>query len=134
MAAVPKSGTPSYSSLAPPQSSSIVGLLAGEIIDDGDACYIKASDNKVWKATGAAANEAARVAGFAFVKTYVDDAITLVCEGNFRYGAGLSPGASYFLSGTTAGGLDTIASTGGIKVVAQAIDATRIRILPGGLG
>jgi hypothetical protein len=48
---------------------------------------------------------------------------------HFRYGAGLTPGASYFLSGTVAGGIADAATTGGTAPCAFAIDATRIRAL-----
>ncbi len=133
MAEIAKSGVPSYSSVAPPQSSTIVGLLAGEAIEAGDACYIKASDGRVWKATGAANNPAADVAGFAPVAASASDAVTLHCEGNFRYGAALTVAARYYLSGTVAGGLADAASVGGLAPIAVAIDATRIRILPSGL-
>ncbi len=133
MAEITKSGTPSYSSVVPPQSGTIVGLLAGETIGEGDACYIKASDKKVWRATGAAADAAAQVAGFAQMSAYVDDPVTLITEGNFRYGTALTVSARYYVSGTVPGGLADAASTGGTKALAHAIDATRIRILPGGL-
>ena len=44
-----------------------------------------------------------------------------------NYGSGLTPGAMYYLSGTTAGGLDTATSTGGTAPIAFALDTTRIR-------
>jgi hypothetical protein len=133
MAEVAKSGIPSYSSVVPQQADTIVGLVAGEAIAPGDACYIKASDRKVWLATGAANNAAADVAGFAFVPATAGDPVTLVCNGNFRYGAALTVSAKYFLSGTVPGGLADAASTGGLAPIAVAIDETRIRILPAGL-
>lgn len=133
MAELSKSGTPSYSSVTPPQADTIVGLLAGEDIAAGDACYIKSSDGRIWRATGAANDALARVSGFAFTAAYAGDPVTLVTNGNFRYGAGMTPQTRYYLSGTVAGGLADAASTGGTKVVAYAIDATRIRIVPGGL-
>ncbi|MDQ3124154.1 MAG: hypothetical protein M3Q74_00915 [Pseudomonadota bacterium] len=133
MAEIAKSGTPTYCSVTPPQSSTIVGLLAGEPIAGGDACYIKASDGRVWRATGAANTAPADVAGFAFAAASAGDAVTLVCDGNFRYGAALTVSAKYYLSGTVAGGLADAASVGGLSPVAVAIDATRIRIVPSGL-
>lgn len=133
MAEIAKSGTPSYSSVAPPQSDTIAGFVAGEAIAAGDACYM-ANTGKVMKATGAAANAAARVLGFAFTDAPLGEAVTLVDRGNFRYGAGLSIGALYFLSGTVAGGLADVASTGGTKAIATVIDATRIRLITGNLG
>lgn len=133
MAELSKSGTPTYSSVVPPQSSTIVGLLAGEDIGEADACYIKAADGLVYKATGAANNAAAKVAGFSFTAAYTGDPVTLVCDGNIRYGAALTPATPYYLSGTVAGGLADATSTGGTKAIAYAIGTTRIRILPGGL-
>lgn len=133
MAEVAKSGTPSYCSLTPPQSATINGLLAGEAIAAGDAVYIKAADGRIWKATGAANNAAADVVGFAFKAASAGDPVTVACEGNFRYGAGLTVSAKYYLSGTVAGGLADAASTGGLAPIAVAIDATRIRIVPSGL-
>lgn len=133
MAEIAKSGTPSYCSVTPPQSATIVGLRAGEAIAAGDACYIRAPDGRIMRATGAANTAAADVAGFAFVAASADDPVTLVCDGNFRYGAGLVVSAKYYLSGTVAGGLADAASLGGLAPVAVAIDATRIRIVPAGL-
>jgi hypothetical protein len=132
MADLAKSGTPSYCSITPPQSDTIVGLLAAAAIAAGDACYIAAGG--VTKATGAAANAAARVVGFAFQSAAAGDPVTLVSSGNFNYGAGMTPGTPFYLSAATAGALADAASTGGTRPVAIALDATRIRILPGGLG
>jgi hypothetical protein len=126
MAAITKTGIPSLATLAPPPALQIGGLVAGEALVAGDAVYIKAADNKVWKATGAAATEAAIVAGFAWMTADVGEAVTIVFGVVFRYGAGLTPGVPLYLSGTVAGGLDTAASTGGTRRIAQVIDATRI--------
>jgi hypothetical protein len=126
MAAVTKSGTPSLSTPTPGFEHRLPsGFYAGEAIAAGDACYIK-SDGKVWLATGAAANAAAVVDGFAAQAYAAGDAVTLLWGVHFNYGAGLTPGAPYYLSGTVAGGLDTAASTGGTVPVARAIDATRV--------
>jgi hypothetical protein len=56
------------------------------------------------------------------------EAITLFFSITMRYGAGLTPGARYFLSGTVTGGLADAASTGGTAPVAFAVDATRIYV------
>jgi hypothetical protein len=128
MAEVAKVQPVSYCSVVPPQSDTIVGLLAGEAIAAGDACYIKTSDGKVWKATGAAANAAALVRGFAFTDASVGEPVTLIDAGNFRYAIALSPNADLYLSGTVAGGLADAPSTGGVTPVAFVVDATRIRI------
>ena len=133
MAEISKSAPVSYVSITPPQSETIVGLSAGEAITAGDACRVNAADGLVYKASGAAANANARVAGFALQAASSGEAVTLVTEGNFKYGAALTPGALCFLSGTVAGGIADAASTGGVKAIAYALDATRVRILPGGL-
>ena len=126
MATIAKSGTPSLSSVLPPQSQQIAGLLAGEAIAAGDACYIR-TDGKIWKSVGTAANAAAKVDGFAAEVCAVNEAVTLFHDVNFRYGAGLTPGARYFVS-ATAGALDDAATVGGTGSVGFAIDATRIRV------
>ena len=134
MAEVAKVQPVSYSSLTPPQSDTINGLLAGANIAAGDACYIAAT-GLVHPASGAAAdNTVSVVAGFAFTDASTGDPVTLVTAGNFRWASALTPGARLFLSGAVAGGLADTASTGGTVPVAQAIDATRIRILSAGIG
>lgn len=127
MADIAKSGTPSLSSVLPGQDKTISGLLAGEAIAAGDACYIK-SDGKVWKATGAAANAAAKVDGFAATAAPVGEAVTLVFDVNFYYGSGMTPGARIYLSGATAGAIADAASTGGTAPVGFVVDATRVRV------
>lgn len=129
MASVAKSGTPSVSTMLPSGECYIgSALIAGEAIGAADACYIKASDGKVWKSTGAAANAAAKVRGYAAAGAAAGEAVTLMTGVDFYYGASLTPGTDYYLSGTTAGGLDTATSTGGTAAIAFAIDATRIRV------
>ena len=46
-------------------------------------------------------------------------------------GAALTPGATLYLSGTTAGGLADAASTGGTGVIGFVVDATRVRLFAG---
>lgn len=128
MVAIAKSGTPSLCSTLPPQSQQISGnIRAGEALAAGDACYI-ASTGLVMKSTGAAANAAAKVDGFAAEACAINEAVTLYFDVNFYYGAALTPGARVYLSGTTAGGLDTAASTGGTAPVGFCVDATRIHL------
>lgn len=124
MAALAKSGTPSLCTVLPDASHKITGLRAGEAIAAGDACYVK-SDGLVWRSIGTAVNAAAKVDGFAAMAAASGEAVTLVFQVNMQYGAGLTPGARYFL-GAAAGGLDTAATTGGTAPVAFAIDGTRI--------
>jgi hypothetical protein len=128
MAEIAKSGSPSIATLEPsPGSNKLPTLYAGEAIAAGDACYIK-SDGKVWRSTGAAANAAAKVDGFAAMDCPVGEAVTIFFNVTMRYGAALTPGARYYLSGTVAGGLADAASVGGTAPVAFVVDATRIYV------
>jgi len=102
--------------------------MAGEAIAAGDACYVKAADGLAWLSTGAAANAAAKVRGFAAAAAAVGEAVTLYSGVNWYYGAALSPGADLFLSGATAGALADAASTGGTAPVGFVIDATRVHL------
>lgn len=127
MATIAKSGTPSLASVLPPQNCQIAGLLAGEALAAGDACYIK-SDGKVWRSIGTAVNAAAKVDGYAAEACAAGEAVTIFYDVTFRYGAGLTPGARYYV-GAAAGALADAATTGGTAPVAFAVDATRIRVL-----
>jgi hypothetical protein len=53
MTAIAKTGKPGISTTVPPTSCSVSSLIAGESLGGGDACYIKSSDGKVYKSTGA---------------------------------------------------------------------------------
>jgi len=112
----------------PGAEHAITGLFAGEVIAAGDACYIKSSDGFIYRSTGAAANAAAVVDGFAAENCNTGEALTLYRGVNFNYGTGLTPGTPYYLSGTVAGGLDTATSTGGTAVVGRSLDATRVYV------
>lgn len=129
MAEITKLSTASLSSILPPQNQTLAGFLAGEAIGAGDACYMK-SDGKIWKSTGAAANAAAKVRGYAFMAADSGEAVTLYWDVNFYYGSSLTPGASLFLSGTVAGGLADAASTGGTVEIGYVVDATRVHLYP----
>ncbi len=126
MALIAKSGTPSLASETPKGANRINGLLAGEAIAAGDACYI-ASDGTVMRSNGTSANAAAAFRGLAGGAAAAGEAVTVYRNVTFHYGAGLTPGASYFV-GATAGRLDTAATTGGTTEVAYAVDATRIYV------
>ncbi len=125
MALIAKSGVPSLSTPSPGFEHRLAGLYAGAAIGAADACYVNA-DGKVYPSTGAAANAAAVVDGYAAAAYNLNDPVTLFHGVQFAYGTGLTPGTPYYLSGVTAGGLDTVASVGGTVVIARAMDATRI--------
>lgn len=128
MAEIAKSGTPSLASVLPPQNNNIAGLLAGEALAAGDACRINAADGRVYRSSGAAATANANVHGYAAEACNAGEGVTLLFGVTMRYAAGLTPGASYFLSGTVLGGIADAASTGGTAPLGFAVDATRVRL------
>ena len=126
MAAIAKSGVPSLATVTN-QVNSLSGLIAGEAIAAGDACYIK-SDGKAWLADGTAADALAQVYGYACQAASVGEAVTLAYDVRFRYGAGLTPGTKVFLSAATPGALADAATTGGSAPIGVVVDATRIHL------
>jgi hypothetical protein len=130
MAAVTRSANVSVDTVSASKAATISGKIAGEAIARGDALYIKAADGKLWKSTGAAANEAARFVGLAFAPASAGEAVTAYGPYSiWEYAdSGLSPGALLYV-GATAGGLDTAPTTGGLTPVAHVVDAQRIRVV-----
>jgi hypothetical protein len=130
VAAVAKSGVPSLSTIiSTPDNTHVVasGIKAATAIVAGDACYI-GSTGLATLSTGAAANAAAKVRGFAAMSASAGEAVTLLTHIEFRYGAGLTPGADLFLSAATAGALSDVATTGGTAPIGFVVDATRVRL------
>jgi hypothetical protein len=122
---------PSLASSLPSPSQQIVGLVCGEAIANGDFVYIKGSDGRVYKATGAAANEAALVVGIVFIGNGIGEPVTIWHHVNASYTPAVSatakaPGVPLYLSGTNAGRLADAASTGGLTPIAFVIDTQRI--------
>jgi hypothetical protein len=118
MAAIAKrtSPPPSMCSSNPPQSKQTAGY-AGEARAEFDQVYLK-TDGLYWKATGAAANAAARVRGQVRFAADVGMEVTILKGCRAEYcGTAQTPGIDVYLSGTTAGGIDTVASTGGVNPV-----------------
>lgn len=130
MAAVTKSANVSMDTVSGSKAGTISGKIAGEAIAKGDACYIKASDGKIYKSINTAANEAAHVHGLAADAAAANEAVTLYSAPSiWEYSDGLlSPGADIYL-GAVAGGLDTAAGTGHPTPVAHAVDSQRIRVV-----
>jgi hypothetical protein len=126
VAAIAKSGTPSLSSLnLDPGAQKLPALIAGEDLAAMDACYINAS-GLVIRSTGAAASAAAKVRGYAPTSIKSGEPVSLIFNVSVNYGSGLTLGSDVFLSGATAGGLDTAVSTGGTAPIGFVEDATRI--------
>jgi hypothetical protein len=128
MADIDKSGTPSLSSLLPQQGDSISGLYAGEALGAFDACYIKASDGKVYKSTAENADEAATVRGYAAKATDSGEPVTLYRECRVEYGTGGTPGENVFLSAVTAGALADATSANAEEALGYWVDATRLQL------
>lgn len=133
MAEVTKTGVPSIATPYPSKESLITGLIAGEDIEAADVVYLH-SDGKVMKASGAAANAAARAIGFTARAAKSGEAVTVVRIGSgvmIGYGPKIggspaAPATRFYLSGSVAGGLADAASTGGTQVIAYAIGDGRI--------
>ena len=128
MADIAKSGVPSLATVVPCPAHHHAGLLAGEAIAAGDLCYVKGSDGKVYKSTGAAAAAPAQVDGMALQAAAINESVSLYYDVTVRYGSGLTPGAKLFLSGATAGLFADAASTGGTAWVGKVITATRVYV------
>lgn len=128
MAEITRITTPSLATQTPGNEQQRTGLKAGEVLAPGDLVYLKASDGRLWKATGAAANAAAVVVGMVLVPAQAGEGTTYYFGVTINYGNGtLTPGALLYLSGTVAGGLADAASTGGTKPIAYvAQDGARI--------
>jgi hypothetical protein len=130
MAAFPKPtplSMPSVATLAFGNEHKISGLYTGVQLASFDACYIAAAGT-VLQSTGAAANAAAKVRGFAMTPANpaTNDAVTLVHSVVVGWVNTVTPGTDLYLSGTVAGGLDTAASTGGTSPIGFVIDANRV--------
>jgi hypothetical protein len=101
--------------------------VAGEALTGGQWVYVKTSDARVYKATAAAANNAANVLGQVAKTTAVGKPVTVFTGNSKMTGAtGLSPGLPIFLS-DTAGGSDTAAGTVN-RIVGLALTATEYMI------
>lgn len=125
MASIAKSGRPSISTPTPDVEHSCSGLVAGGSLAAGDACYINSADGLVYQSIGTAVAAAAQVDGFVATDAVAGDPITLWYGIRWNYGAGLTPGSFAYLD-TVAGGLSTVATTGGTVPIGRVIDATRI--------
>lgn len=127
MAVVSKSGTPSLATLTPPNNTQFKAIAAADLAA-GDMVYINSS-GKFAKADGTADDALAKAVGMIGIAAKSGQAATALHSVVFRYGSGLTPGARYYVA-TTAGALDSGATTGGTVPVAIAIDTENIFVLP----
>lgn len=130
MALVTRATDANFDPISLLHAAQIPGLRAGEDIDVLAPCYIKQSDGLVYMSNATAANEAAKVDGFAPRACKAGQPITLFGRNTrARYAAsGLTIGATLYV-GATAGRLDTAATTGDAVGVARVISATDIRFI-----
>ncbi len=111
-------------------AAQITGLTAGEDLLAVAPCYIKTSDGKVYMSNGTAVAEAAEFSGFTPRATKSGQPVTLFSLGAcFRYGSFSGQAGDLLYVGTTAGRLDTAATTGGVVAVAQILDSERIQCI-----
>jgi len=126
MAEITKSTKASLATTLPPQNAKLSGgLFAGMALGILDACYVKASDGLVYKSSGASANAAAKVRGFAARSYSLGDPVTLwrgPVTVLYADASGMTTANNLFLSGTVAGGLADAASTGGTAPIGWAIN------------
>jgi hypothetical protein len=115
----------SLASITPPHSNTLPALFAGTALVQYDACYIK-SDGLVYPSSGAAANAAAKVRGFAARKYAAAEPVTLVFGIEVQYAdATMTPGNDLYASATVNGGLVTTSTTGGTSPVGFAVTSSR---------
>ncbi len=128
MATVAKSGTPSLATRNPCPAHQVgSGLKSGAAIGAGDPCYIKAADGLVYKSIGTTADAAAKVDGWAAGASASGEAVTLLTDVDFYYGAAMTPGDRLYIS-LTAGTIQNATSAGGTGPIGKVIDASRIRV------
>lgn len=123
---------PSIASYLPDAHCKITGLLAGQAIAAGDACYI-ASDGTIMRSTAVAADAAAKVRGFALIPTDAGEAVTLFNWIEIRYANAMTPGANVYLSAATGANSGRIAdatSTNAPTACGFVVDAQRIVVFP----
>lgn len=128
MAAVAKSTKASFDASTLMVNPLLSGKIAGEDIPVLCPCYLH-TDNKVYKASGAAANAAAVLYGWSCRAAKLGQPVTLAQGPGpvAKYSDGLlTPGQKLYLG--AAGALDTAATTGDAVGIAQAFSADLIRL------
>ena len=109
-------------------------VTAGEAITQGQSVYLKASDNKWWKADSNALETAGSGGvGVALTKAgAADDKFLVQTKGSMNLGATLVPGMAYFVS-NTAGGIipaGDLSSTEYTTYLGSATSASLINLQP----
>lgn len=111
---------------APPPTTRLTGLVAGEVIALGDLIYTK-SDGTVWRSNGTAATAPAKCRGIALAAAAVGEPITIGRGLLVAYGTGFTPGADLYVS-ATAGAISDAATTGGTAPIGWVFNSTTLFI------
>ena len=120
--------SPSMDVMTGKNAAQISGLFAGEDLLIAAPCYI-ASDGTVMLSDATALNVKAAIAGWTARAAKSGEPVTLFGEGTrFKYAAGLTPGATLYLS-TTKGTLEDAATTGDFTGSAVCVSATDIVVV-----
>jgi hypothetical protein len=119
--------TPSLASTLPGGPDQNAYLVAGEDLAAFDPCYIKSTDGLVWRASGAAATDAAQVHGYPIVDRKAGMPVELHygVEAYYDFTPALTPGKRLYL-GSTVGKYADAATTGGTKPLGHTLEGNRI--------
>ncbi len=141
MSEIVKAGTPAMVSPIGPATPRFEGAMAGEALGALDACYLRTTDGRAYRAINAGTPYAGAtggvppqtVHGFVTAASNPGDRVTLVYGVQAAYGAGLTPTTPLYLSGTVPGGLTDVAPVAGAPAIAHVVSATAISLewLPG---
>lgn len=127
MAAVSKSGTPSLASKLPAYENQIAGIADGDI-EAGDCLYVSGVDTRYGQPKLKAAGKANKVDWWALHAAKSGEPIQGARNVRLHYGSGLTPGADYYVSGSTPGALVDAPASSGNPVVASAVTDTIIEV------
>lgn len=128
MAVVAKSAKASFDASTGMVAPQVSGLVLGEDVQSPVTPLQIKADGKLWKASGAAADANAVIAGWSTRSGKTGGPMTIYGLGAVaKYSDSLlTPGQKLYLG--AAGALDTAATVGDAVGIAQAIDADNIRI------
>lgn len=108
-------------------------ITLGEDVAFGEALYI-AADGKAYKATASGSRDQATVQGLAVENGSSGDVIQLALAGGLIGYGGLTPGAEYFLSASTPGGITVTPPSGAghyVTKAGEALSASVLMVKPG---
>ncbi len=106
--------------------------VAGETLTAGQACYLKSSDGKIWKAQCDGTDEEATLKGIALNAAGADQPVVLATGGSVTIGGTVVTGTIYVIA-ATAGGIAPwadLVSTNKVRVIGYATSAALLEISP----